>query len=318
MKKTIHCLVAALSAALLFSCEHDFIEDDLSGKLVSVIAPADNDTVQSASPLYWWNEIDGARTYRLQIVYPSFTAPQQLLYDTAVAGDRFYPSLVPGYTYHWRIRPENGSSRGDWVTRRLTIDSTVSLANQPVVITLPASNGYSTSSSTVAFSWNNLTSATYYRVEIINTATTAVVVSTTVISSNYQYTLAQGSYELRVRAENATSFSAWSTRTFSVDQTAPVTPVLVAPANNAYFTSVPSTLAFDWTSGSDAVTDSLFIATDSTFATGNILRLALSAAQGGYNWTGALSGTIYFWRVRSVDAAGNRSNYSTVYRFEVN
>jgi hypothetical protein len=304
--------------ALASSCEHDFIEDDLSGISVSVIAPADNDTVQVASPLFWWHEIDGARSYRLQIVYPDFNAPQQLLYDSAIAGDRFNPALSPGYTYYWRIRPENGSSEGEWVTRRLTVDSTISLSTQNVVITTPAANGYASASSSVAFSWNVLGAADYYRIEIINTVTTATVVSTTLSTNTYLYTLAQGAYEFRVRAENASSFTAWSLRTFSVDQTAPVTPTLVAPADNSFYPSPPSTLTFDWTSGTDANIDSLFVSTDSTFTGGNVLVLALSSAQGGYNWTGALSGTVYFWKVRSVDAAGNTSNYSAVYRFDVN
>jgi hypothetical protein len=316
--KTNAFLIAAVAALLCTSCEHDFIEDDLTGKIVSVIAPANNDTVQSATPLFWWNEIDGARSYRIQIVYPDFDAPQQLLYDTAVQGDRFYPALVPGNAYHWRIRPENGSSEGGWVTRRLTVDSSTSLVNQNVVITLPATNNFATASSTVTFSWNALGAANYYRLEIINTTTAASVVSTTVTATGFQYTLAQGSYAFNVRAENSTSFTAWSTRTFSVDQTAPVTPALIAPANNSFYTSPPATLAFDWTSSNDALTDSLFVSTDSTFATGNVLSLALSATQGGYNWTGALGGTVYFWKVRSVDAAGNKSNYSAVFRFDVN
>lgn len=311
-------LLTLAAGLILISCEHDFIEDDLTGKIVSVIAPADDDTVQSATPLFWWNEINGARSYRVQIVYPDFAAPQQLLYDTAVEGDRFYPTLTAGNTYYWRIRPENGSSEGDWITRRLTVDSTTSLANQNIVITVPASNGFATASSMVTFSWNPVAAADYYRVEITNTTTAASVVSLAVTTTSYQYTLAQGNYEFRVRGENSASFTPWSARTFSVDQTAPVTPTLVAPAHNSFFASPPSTLAFDWTSSADAQTDSLLVSTDSTFASGNVLSLALSATQGGYNWTGALGGTVYFWKVRSVDVAGNNSNYSAVYRFDVN
>ncbi len=303
---------------ILNSCEHDFIEDDLTGILVSVIAPSDDDTVQVASPLFWWNEIEGARGYRLQIVYPDFSSPQQLVYDTLIDGDRFYPDLSPGNTYYWRLRPENGSSEGEWLTRRLTVDSSVSLANQTIVITSPMSNGFATSNSSVAFTWNSLSAASYYRVEIVNTATTATVVATTLTTNSYQYTLSQGNYELRVRGENSSSFTQWSSRTFIVDQTAPVAPALVTPVDNSFYATVPSTLAFDWTSGSDSQIDSLFISTDSTFTTASVLELALGAAQGGYNWTGALASTVYFWRVRSVDAAGNLSNYSAVYRFDVN
>jgi hypothetical protein len=166
--------------------------------------------------------------------------------------------------------------------------------------------------------WNAVTSATSYRVEIVNTLTTATVVSANVSNNNYQYSLAEGNYEFRVRAENSNSFTAWSVRTFSVDQTAPVVPALIAPANNTFYATVPSTIAFDWTSGNGALIDSLLVSTDSTFGSGNVLQLALSASQGGYNWTGALGSTVYFWKVRSTDAAGNLSNYSAVYRFDVN
>jgi len=317
MKSFAGCF-ALFASVFLTSCEHDFIEDDLTGKMVSVIAPADNDTVSVSTPLFWWNEISGARSYRIQIVYPDFYAPQQLLFDTAVEVDRFIPTLLPGNTYEWRIRPENGSSEGNWVTRTLTIDSSVSLANQSVIITLPASNGTATASSTVSFSWNNITGATLYRVEITNTVSGAGVVATTTTLANYTTTLAQGNYEFRVRAENSASFTAWATRTFSIDQTAPTAPFLIFPAANAFYTSAPASITFDWSNSTDAYTDSLEISTDSTFTAGIVLQVALSASQSMYTWTGAQSASTYFWRVRSIDLAGNRSNYSSVFKFMIN
>lgn len=300
------------------SCEHDFIEDDLSGKIVTIIAPQDDDTMSTATPIFWWNEIDGALSYRVQIVYPDFSAPQQLLYDTAVEGDRFYPSLVAGNSYYWRIRPENGSSEGDWVTRRLTIDSSVSLSSQSVIITLPATNGTATSSSTVSFAWNAVMGSTFYRLEVINTTSGSTVTATSTTVNNYTTTLAQGNYEFKVRAENTSSFTAWSSRTFSVDQTAPTVPQLIFPADDAFYASPPATIVFDWSNDATAATDSLLISTDSTFASGIILQVLQSASQSNYTWTGAQSATTYFWRVRSIDLAGNKSNNSSVFKFVVN
>lgn len=299
-------------------CEDDFIEDDLTGKLVSILAPADNDTVPTSTPLFWWNEINGARSYRVQIVYPDFMSPQQLLYDSAVASDRFYPSLTPGNSYEWRIRPENGSSEGEWVTRRLTIDSSISLSNQTIVITQPATNGTSTANSTMSFTWSALTSASLYRLEITNTVSGIVSVSTTSAMNNFTTVLAQGSYEFRVRAENATSITAWATRTFIIDQTAPTTPVLIFPGDNAFYASPPSSINFDWNNSADAYTDSLEIATDSTFSSGIVLQVLLSSTQSSYTWTGAQTLNTYYWRVRSTDLAGNRSSYSNVFSFIVN
>lgn len=317
MRSAILFFVLFLSAVMV-SCEPDFIEDDLAGKTVTILAPADDDTVSVSTPLFWWNEISGARSYRIQIVSPDFYAPQQLLYDTAVAADRFNPTLVPGNSYEWRIRPENGSSEGAWVTRTLTVDSSVSLSNQIVIITLPSSNGTATASSTVSFSWNGMNGATLYRVEITNTISGANVVATTTTLANYTTTLAQGTYEFRVRAENSASFTAWATRIFSVDQVAPTTPVLVFPADDAFYASAPSSIVFDWSSSTDANTDSLEISTDSTFASGIMLQVSLSASQGSYTWNAVQASTTYFWRVRSIDLAGNRSNYTSAFKFIVN
>ncbi|HTF04831.1 MAG TPA: hypothetical protein VK826_12435 [Bacteroidia bacterium] len=318
MKSKLRLFISAATVLLFVACEHDFIEDDLTGKTVTILAPAADDTVATSSPIFWWNEIAGARSYRVQIVLPDFTSPQQLVYDTAVVGDRFYPSLIAGSTYYWRIRPENGSSEGDWITRRITVDSSVSLANQTVTITLPASNNTSTSSGTVPFSWNSVAGAQLYRMDVTNTTSGANVVTTTSTVNNYTATLAQGNYEFRVRAENSSSFTAWSTRTFSVDQAAPTVPLLIFPADDAFYASAPSAIAFDWGNSTDAFTDSLEVATDSTFSTGVVLAVSLSATQSTYTWTGVQGNFTYFWRVRSFDAAGNASNYSAIFRFDVN
>lgn len=318
MKKTFAAIWIVTLVVFTASCERDFIEDDLTGKSVSILAPADNDTVPYSSPLFWWNEMSGALKYRVQIVYPDFSAPQQLLYDTAVTGDRFYPNLNPGYTYWWRIRPENGSSEGEWVLRKLTIDSSASLASQNVQITTPLSNGYATSSSSVSFAWNAVSGASLYRVDILNSTTGTSTITLTTSTTAYTAALPQGSYEFKVRAENSVSFTPWASRTFSVDQTAPTVPQLISPATNSFYATPPATLQFDWSNDATAYSDTLWIATDSTFASGVLIQQMLLSSQSNYTWTGAQANTTYFWRVRSADAAGNRSNYSSVFRFTVN
>jgi hypothetical protein len=317
MKKNIFKFLILLA---IFSggCRKDFIESDLGGKLVSILAPSDGDTVSTTTPLFWWNEIEGTRSYHIQIVYPDFTSPQMLLYDTLVEEDRFYPNLAPGHTYYWRIRPENSSSQGEWVIRSLTIDSTVSLNAQSLMITSPATNGYATPNSTVSFSWNVITGATVYRIDITNTTSGANVTTSTTTLNTFSYTFPQGNYSFSVRAENATSFTPWSLRTFSIDQTAPTSPQLIAPAHLTFYPSPPATINFDWSSATDALTDSLYISTDSNFVTGIQSALLLNSSQSAYTWTGAQASTIYYWRVRSMDAAGNRSNYSATFKFTDN
>lgn len=306
-------LAALLLAPLLFlsACSKDFVEGDLSSKTVTVLAPADNDTVTSSTPLFWWEEINDARHYRLQIAWPSFAAPQQLLYDTAVTGDRFFPSLQAGYTYEWRIRPENGSSSGDYVTRTLTIDSSAGLSNQQIIFTAPSASPYYTNATSVAFAWNSISGASLYRVEVIDSSSGTAVVNTTALSPAFTNVFTPGIYRLQVRAENSSSFSPYASRVFIVDTTAPSASSPQSPANNAG--SVSATVNFTWIAqSSDRTGDSLLVSTDSTFSAS-----ALSVYTTAQSFTGfsASSLTTYYWKLRSRDAAGNWSAYSAVFRF---
>jgi len=150
------------------------------------------------------------------------------------------------------------------------------------------------------------------------TSTSSSVISTTASVNAFTYTFPQGSYSFSVRAENGTSITAWSVRTFTIDQTAPVPPQLIFPANAAFYSTPPLTLNFDWSSATDALTDSLYISTDSTFASGMQAAVLLNSSQSSYGWTGAQASAVYFWRVSSRDAAGNRSNYSSTFKFTDN
>jgi Asp-tRNA(Asn)/Glu-tRNA(Gln) amidotransferase A subunit family amidase len=316
MKKLIVIFLVFAFAA----CTNDYIVGDLTGKRVNILAPADSSTATTTSPLFWWSEINDATGYRIQIAFPNFTAPQQLVYDTLVSGDRFNPVLSAGRSYTWRIRPENGATEGDWVTRLIRIDSTISLSQQTVVITNPAVNA-SLQSGTVTFTWNALAQADLYRIELRNTVTQAILDNITVTATAWTKTgLADGSYQLKVRAENSVTseVTPYSSRNFTIDQNGPAAPTLTAPANSTTI-FLPTAVQLNWTSAADAVRDSLFISTDSTFATQTVFGFS-SPAPLPYTWTGAQNtgSGYYYWRVRSYDAAGNFGTYSTRFRFRVN
>lgn len=307
---SLFVLVLCMSVLLFSSCSKDFIEGDLSGKTVTILAPADNDTVATSTPFFWWQEISDARTYRLQIAQPSFAAPQQLLYDTAVAGDRFYPSLQPG-AYEWRIRPENGSSEGDYVTRTLTIDSSAGLSTQQVIFSAPLTNPFYTSSTNVSFAWNTISGASFYRIDVIDSANGSSVVSTTSLSPAFNYVFAQGTYRIMVRAENSTSFSPYTSRVFIVDTNAPTASAPQSPANSV--TGLSTTVNFTWIAqSSDRIGDSLLVSSDSTFAT---TALALYTTSQSYSGFAASSLTTYYWKLKTRDNAGNWSGYSARFKF---
>lgn len=313
-------LLPFLFAITLAACTNDFIVGDLSGKRVTILAPADSLTASTTSPLFWWEEINDATGYRIQIAFPNFTSIQQLVYDTLVSGDRFTPVLSAGRSYTWRIRPENGATTGDWVTRTLRIDSTISLSQQTVVITNPAANA-SLQSGSVTFTWNTIAQADLYRFELRNANTQAILDNLTTTTSAWTKTgLTDGVYQFRIRAENSVTseVTAYSTRNFTIDQTGPAAPTLTAPANSTTI-FLPTQVSFNWNSAADAVTDSLFISTDSTFATQTEFGFSTPTPL-PYTWSGAQNtgSGYYYWRVRSYDAAGNAGTYSTRFRFRVN
>src|SRR5258705_9410550 len=107
------------------SCE-DFIEKDISGKHVSILAPADGYISNSLTITFWWNELEGAEQYKLQIVKPNFAAIQDIIADTTLTDTRFTTTFAPG-TYQWRIKAMNNGGDSDYSTRTFTVDSSGNL-----------------------------------------------------------------------------------------------------------------------------------------------------------------------------------------------
>ena len=103
------------------------------------------------------------------------------------------------------------------------------------------------------------------------------------------------------------SASLW---TVFIDTGPPPTPTLVSPADNI---TTPSTeITFDWSDVTDdsnwAVTYELQIDSDTLFSPPVIWQTGLTVSQHTVTLTG---GVRYWWRVRTKDAAGNYSSWSS-------
>src|SRR5258707_15835070 len=93
---------------LLSSCDA-IIEPSISKSQIKLEAPADKDTSSSYTINFWWDPVDHALSYHLEIVSRTFANPGNLILDTMVSKTRFAFNLSPG-NYQWRIIAENGSS----------------------------------------------------------------------------------------------------------------------------------------------------------------------------------------------------------------
>lgn len=309
-------LVFLLMCICAFACTKDFIVKNIKNDTVVVLAPANNLATPNNSVTFWWEELDGAEKYKLQIVKPNFNAIQQLILDTNVIGDKFNCTLTPG-TYQWRIKGVNNGGSSQYTTYNLIIDTTSNLSGQLVIPITPISN-YLTGSKSLSFSWNSLSAASNYQVQIINASST-IVKDTTTSNTGFSTSLASGgAYTWKVRALNAFSISQYnSALSFTIDLTAPPASVINSPLHGAF---VKDTTDLKWTrSSSDTRYDSIYISVDSSFTsiisankvyTTKIKINALSP-------TIPVSSTYYWWRVKSIDSVGNKSGYSNQLKFKL-
>lgn len=109
-----------LFLTLLFGGCSIIFEDDLSGDTILVNMPINGTVSQDSVQLFWWENLEGALGYRLQIVAGSFDEPFYLVVDTNASNNKFHFELFPG-DYQWRIKGWNNYSETDYVYNDLTI-----------------------------------------------------------------------------------------------------------------------------------------------------------------------------------------------------
>ncbi len=100
---------------LIMSC------DDISGDMVTVLAPAESRILTVNDVNFSWNTLEGAEHYTLQIAVPSFDNTSQILFDTLIISPRFTKTLGAG-DYQWRVSAENSGFKTRYITQSFTIE----------------------------------------------------------------------------------------------------------------------------------------------------------------------------------------------------
>jgi hypothetical protein len=284
-------------------------EENIEYSRVIALAPADSATVTNQTVTFWWSEIEGATQYEMQVVSPTFSNTLQLWVDTVVTDDKFTFTFSPG-TYQWRIKAANGAYETRYTIYNFTIDSTSDLSNQTVLLVYPEEND-TTNQTRITFQWSPLLNATDYRFELSEPDFNGtILLDVNLFTDTITYTLDEGSYSWRVRGQSVSSNTVYATRSFTIDTTSPSAPVLNAPDDNAM---VSDTVNLQWTRSNDAVADSVFVYPDSTYS---VIIVNSKTSQSTYSFTGTI-GNSYFWRVKSIDGAGNDSPFSIGRKFTI-
>ena len=297
----------------LSACK-DFIEPSISKRPVILKAPSDKYQSTSYNINFWWDEVEDAISYRLQVVTPGFDTIGGLIADTLIKGNHFTLTLDPG-EYQWRVKALNGSSETAFSTANNLVIVPSSLAAQTVILGSPSNNSV-TNQSTVLFKWGTLFGATSYHLQVDTnnfTDLNHIVTDQTIPGQQYSFRFTKDqSYQWRVRAESASEQSKWSAiNNITFDVTAPVGVALSSPQNNAV---VNKPVSLQWTKSTAAVNYKLYVyKDDSTTLYNNTFPVLLNTT--GYNFTLGSSGERIYWQVSVLDAAGNESAPSELRSF---
>ena len=122
-KKTIRNTAIFFMLVLIAGCK-TFFEEDISNQSVKLLSPSSRTGTEIASQTFWWEKVEGASDYRLQIVTPSFELTETLILDTLIPEDKFLVTLYPS-KYEWRVRAENSAWQTQWTKDQLQIYSTL-------------------------------------------------------------------------------------------------------------------------------------------------------------------------------------------------
>jgi hypothetical protein len=323
MKKLLICFLALISFFAIDSCSKVF-ETNISKSTITILAPADTATLTSSNVTFWWNTVDGALKYNIQIVKPSFNNIQTLLIDSNITTNKFTYTFNPG-SYQWRIRALNGSTNTAFFTRSFKIDSSLNLTTSTVQLTSPA-NGFTTANFTVSLQWLALPAATTYNLEVQPTNSVAVTKSG-ITTPSYTYVFpAYGTYQWRVSAENSNSNSQYSNwNTINISMPAPTSQ---SPHDRDSSSNAPIVLT--WSRGSIALNGEVAPAGDSIYVYADTTETALAQVTGSqpnpafvttksYTFTpfNPPSKHWYSWKVKTIDSVSNQSSFTPIRRFRL-
>jgi photosystem II stability/assembly factor-like uncharacterized protein len=230
----------------------------------NLTTPVSGATTVSVTPALSWGAATGAVTYNLQVSTQSNFS--SLLKDTVTAlTGKTLGQLANNTTHYWRVSATNAGGTSAWSTA-----STFTTVPVPAAPDLsdPALGAVNIPLSTT-LNWDASANALTYRVQVStsNTFGTTVVNDSTITGTSRAIgpLLNNTTYFWRVNAKNGGASDYSATFSFTTLPAPPAAPVLESPA--ADLLNAPLSLDLMWGASSGAVTYTLELSTDQTFAT---------------------------------------------------
>lgn len=304
-----------LFLVILSNCG-DVLEDNISNDEVFLRAPGNGVTLDSATVTFWWDHVEGAIDYQIQVVSPSFDSAQYFIADSFLVENQVTFTLGVG-EFEWAVRALNNGYETDFFTSSFTVseaaveDTTdIDISAETIVLNTPLDEA-SFVEGNIIFWWEEISDANTYDIQIArpNFATPEELVYDSALEvSTLTLSLLAGEYEWRVRGVNDDFETSYTT--YSLTVTEPVaeenpTITLVSPVDD-YRTNEQS-VTFNWSFTEEVDFYVLRISgpTDLDFVTeSEQLSVSFDANSGDYDWS-----------VTGVNSTDNINYYSDTLNF---
>jgi len=286
----------------------NFTIDSDAPQTFSLISPTDNAMLSTTTPTFIWHKsvdtTSGIKKYELWVdsvlnrdnITDTFTTPSAPLSES---------------THSWFIVAEDsaGNRRQSNETWSFEIDTTVP---QTFSLISPTDSAM-LSTTTPTFIWHKSVDTTSgikkYELWVDSVLNRDNITDTFATPSA---PLSEGMYSWFIVAEDSAGNRRQSNETwsFEIDTTSPITPTLILPPDSSWLNNLQ--VIFKWTGVTKSpVRYILQIDTVNTFNAPIIDTTELTED------TVALLEKKYYWRVKSFDLAGNESNFSSPFFFQI-
>lgn len=274
-------------------------------------SPANNATNIAVNPTLSWSVVTTATKYNVQYATTlNFAVPTMIEDITTNSVD--LSGLNSSTTYYWRVRAQNAGGNSDWSSTMSF--TTITIVPTTPILATPANNATGVTL-TPTLTWNSVAHATSYELQVseVDDFTTTITSENNITDTTYGITSLQNNttYYWRVRASNVAGTSEWSaTFSFTTLLGVPVTPVLTYPTNEA--TAISRVVTLTWNTAQNASSYTIQVARHSSFMTNIVENTSVTA--NAFTTTELLANTVYYWRVKSVNASAE-SEWSEVWSF---
>lgn len=317
--KAINSIILAFMAAAAFSCE-DIVEEDITDKTIEAISPVSGQEIESNVVTFQWKSLKGADDYRIQV----YGENQAMMLDSLVNRTAFTFPLPQG-EYQWRVRGENFGYQSSYsLPMQFSVIETDDLTQQQVILSSPT-DGIYTNSSSLTCNWQAISAAENYEIQLINVSNGQSIayqqadLTATTFALPTSAIATDAEYQWKIRAINSNGQTPFASRNFFIDRVNPNQPQNSLPIANS--TQLPNLdISFSWTSPADNGTIHAPLRYVIEFANDvNFSTVLQSSNVSGTSFQQSFTNPgNYFWRIKTLDQAGNSSAYSLPFKFVIN